>query len=162
MESCNGRTVLRPVNISKSQTLENRNPRWLIANLNRLNWSSERDSVYCFSTVFTLLQKQVNNLLFLSYTWLQTGQEYFSSFPLNGRCPSTTFNGGYLFSGSLYSPTLPPHSVKTMIWEDPILMPEIKRWLRDLLHRGSVVEIGERWMVTVPARWPAQDHSLMH
>ena len=27
-------------------------------NLNLLNWSSERNSVHCFSTVFTLLQQQ--------------------------------------------------------------------------------------------------------
>ena len=37
---------------------KNRNLNRLISNLSRLNWSSERNSVYCFSTVFTLTQYQ--------------------------------------------------------------------------------------------------------
>ncbi len=40
------------------QPAKNRNLSRLISNLSRLNWSSERNSVYCVSTVFTLLQQQ--------------------------------------------------------------------------------------------------------
>jgi hypothetical protein len=49
--------VVRFVNIGKSQPAKNRNLNQLISNLNRLNWSSEHNCVYCFSTVFTLLQQ---------------------------------------------------------------------------------------------------------
>jgi hypothetical protein len=42
----------------QSQPAKNRNLIRLISNLIRVNWSSERNSVYCFSTVFTLLQQQ--------------------------------------------------------------------------------------------------------
>ena len=41
----------RPAIIEESQPVKNRN-------LSRLNWSSQRNSVYCFSTVFTFLQQQ--------------------------------------------------------------------------------------------------------
>ena len=42
----------------ESQPVKNRNLIRLLANLIRLNWSSERNCVYCFSTVFSLLQQQ--------------------------------------------------------------------------------------------------------
>ena len=41
-----------------SRPAKNRNLSRLISNLSRLNWSSQRNCVYCFSTVFTLLQQQ--------------------------------------------------------------------------------------------------------
>ena len=44
--------------LGKSNLAKNRNHSRLISNIRRLNWSSERNSVYCFSTVFTLLQQQ--------------------------------------------------------------------------------------------------------
>jgi hypothetical protein len=44
--------------IEESQPVKNRNLNRLLANLSRLNWSSQRSCVYCFSTVFTLLQHQ--------------------------------------------------------------------------------------------------------
>jgi hypothetical protein len=40
--------VARLVIIGKSQPAKNRNLSQLISNLSRLNWSSERSSVYCF------------------------------------------------------------------------------------------------------------------
>jgi hypothetical protein len=46
------------VHIGKSQPAKNRNLSRLLANLSRLNWSSERNSGHCFSTVFTLLQQE--------------------------------------------------------------------------------------------------------
>jgi hypothetical protein len=88
----------RPVNIEESQLVKNRNLSRLTSNLSRENWSSEHRvfSVYCFSTVFTLLQPQEvrstclpRNLpclvfessnTFLTDTWLQTGQQHSSSF----------------------------------------------------------------------------------
>ena len=42
----------------KSQPAKNRNLSRLLSHLSRLNWSSQRNSVYCFSTVFTLLQEE--------------------------------------------------------------------------------------------------------
>ncbi len=45
-------TKNRNLNRGKCQSAKNRNLIWLISNLNRLNWSSECNSVYCFSTVF--------------------------------------------------------------------------------------------------------------
>ena len=48
----------RVVNIGKSQPAKNRNLSRLMSNVSRLNWSSECNSVYCFSTVFTLVQQQ--------------------------------------------------------------------------------------------------------
>jgi hypothetical protein len=42
----------------KSQPAKNRNLSRLISHLSRLNWSSQRNSVYCFPTVFTRLQQQ--------------------------------------------------------------------------------------------------------
>jgi hypothetical protein len=53
----------RPAILEGSQPVKNRNLNRLIENLSRLNWSSECNSVYCFSTVFTLLQQQ-------KYPWL--------------------------------------------------------------------------------------------
>ena len=44
--------------VQESQPAKNRNLSRLISNLSRLNLSSERNSVYCFSTVFTILQQQ--------------------------------------------------------------------------------------------------------
>jgi hypothetical protein len=44
----------RVVILGKSQPAKNRNLSRLISNLSRINWSSERNTVYCFSTVFTL------------------------------------------------------------------------------------------------------------
>ena len=45
--------------IQESQPVKNRNLSRLLANISRLNWSSQRNCVYCFSTVFiTLLQQQ--------------------------------------------------------------------------------------------------------
>ena len=50
---------LRQISVmGKSQPAKNRNLCRLISNLSRLNWSSERNRVYCSSTVFTLLQQQ--------------------------------------------------------------------------------------------------------
>ena len=51
-------TPCRPTILGKSQPAKNRKLSRLISNLSRLNWSSERNSVYCFSTVFTLVQLQ--------------------------------------------------------------------------------------------------------
>ena len=44
--------------IEESQPVKNRNLSRLIANLSLQNWPSARNSVYCFSTVFPLLQQQ--------------------------------------------------------------------------------------------------------
>ncbi len=44
--------------LGKSHPSKNRNLSRLISNLSRVNWSSERNSVYCFSTVFTLFQQR--------------------------------------------------------------------------------------------------------
>jgi hypothetical protein len=49
-----GRVIYNPVIFGKSQPAKNRNLHRLILNLSRLNCSSERNSVYCFSTAFTL------------------------------------------------------------------------------------------------------------
>jgi len=49
--------------LQESQPTKNCNLSRLISNLSRLNWSSERNCVYCFSTVFTLLQQQEVPLL---------------------------------------------------------------------------------------------------
>ncbi len=49
--------VGRVIIIEESQPVKNCKFSRLIANP-RQNWSSERNSVYCFSTVFTLLQQQ--------------------------------------------------------------------------------------------------------
>jgi hypothetical protein len=46
--------VRRVTILGKSHPAKNRNLRWLISNLSQLNWSRERNTVYCFSTVFTL------------------------------------------------------------------------------------------------------------
>jgi len=48
------------VNIGKSHQDKNRTLSRLISNLSRLNWSnlSERNIIYCFSMVFTLLQQE--------------------------------------------------------------------------------------------------------
>jgi hypothetical protein len=86
--------------LQDTQPGKSRNLSWLISNLSRLNWSSERYCVYCLSTVFILLQQQevtrtcpprnrpclvfesINT--FLTYTLLleqlQTGQQHSSSF----------------------------------------------------------------------------------
>jgi hypothetical protein len=48
----------RPRILPESQQAKNRNLSRLISNLSRLIWSSERNGVHCFSTVFTLLQHQ--------------------------------------------------------------------------------------------------------
>lgn len=47
----------RVVIFGESQPAKNRNVSRQISNLSRLNWSSERNSVYCFSTVFTISQQ---------------------------------------------------------------------------------------------------------
>jgi len=86
----------RVVILGKSHPAKNRKLSRLISNLSLLNWSSERNSVHCFSTVFTLLQQQEvpstclpRNLpclvfecinTFLTYAWLKTGQQRSSSF----------------------------------------------------------------------------------
>jgi hypothetical protein len=44
----------RVVILGKSQPAKNRNLSRLISNISRINWSSERNTVCCFSTVFTL------------------------------------------------------------------------------------------------------------
>jgi hypothetical protein len=44
--------------LQESQSAKMRNLNRIISNLSRLNWSSERICVYCFSTVFTHLQQQ--------------------------------------------------------------------------------------------------------
>jgi hypothetical protein len=44
--------------IEASQQVKNRILSRLMANLNRQNWSSERNSVYFFSKVFSPLQQQ--------------------------------------------------------------------------------------------------------
>ena len=49
---------IRVVILDNSQSAKNRNLSRVISNLNRLNWSSEDNSVYCFSTVFTRLRQQ--------------------------------------------------------------------------------------------------------
>ena len=46
------------VSYKKVNRAKNRNLSRLISNLSRLHWSSQRNCVYCFSTVFTLLQQQ--------------------------------------------------------------------------------------------------------
>ena len=54
--------------LQESQPTKNRNLSRLISNLSLLNWSSQRNCVYCFSTLFTLLQEQevlVNPVLVL-------------------------------------------------------------------------------------------------
>jgi hypothetical protein len=44
--------------IQKSQLAKNRNLSRLMSNLSRLNWSSERNCLYCLSALFTLLLQQ--------------------------------------------------------------------------------------------------------
>ncbi len=81
--------------IEKSQPVKNRNLSRILANLSRLNSSSQSKCVFCFSTMFTLLQHQkvlVYPVIFpfffwvhpyvSDYIWLQTGEEHTSSFPL--------------------------------------------------------------------------------
>jgi hypothetical protein len=46
--------VARLINLGKSQPAKYLNLSRIIANLSQLNWSIERNSVCCFSTVFTL------------------------------------------------------------------------------------------------------------
>ena len=47
-----------PSIIEESQPVKNRNLSRLLANLSQVNCSRQRNCVYCFSAVFTLLQKQ--------------------------------------------------------------------------------------------------------
>ncbi len=84
----------RVVISGKSQTATNRNLIRLISNLSRLNWSSERNSVYCFQQCLLFYNRKkylsTRNLTFLvfessntfmTYTWLrQTGQQHSFSF----------------------------------------------------------------------------------
>ena len=44
--------------LQESQPAKNRNLSRLISNLSLLNWSCQRNCVYCFSTLFTLVQQQ--------------------------------------------------------------------------------------------------------
>ncbi len=86
------------------QPAKNRNLIGLISNLSRLNRLSERNSVYCFSTVFTFLQQKevlVNPVFVLFRFWVH---QYVSDLYLTANWSATLF----FFSTLFTTPTTHP------------------------------------------------------
>jgi hypothetical protein len=78
----------------------------LLSNLSRLNWSGERNYVYCFSTVFTLLQQQEVLFYPISSLFIFLVQQYVSDLYLSvANWPATLF-----FFSRISTPAYPAYS----------------------------------------------------